>query len=103
MNEISCPELEELIKAFESMATVVKFANMSLHDGDLELARQNYVNALILFKKLGNDRGVSACRCGVFGLCNAELLLPGQSPPRYRVALVVCITCGWPILRLVHT
>lgn len=61
VNDVSCPELEELIKAFESMATVVKFANMSLQGGDLELARQNYVAALILFKKLGNDRGVRAC------------------------------------------
>ena len=61
MNDVSCPELEELIKAFESMATVVKFANMSLEGGDLELAKQNYIDALILFKKLGNDRGVSGC------------------------------------------
>ncbi|CAN0134278.1 unnamed protein product, partial [Laminaria digitata] len=59
VNEVSCPELEELIKAFESMATVVKFANMTLEGGDLELARQNYVDALILFKKLGNDRGMN--------------------------------------------
>ncbi|CAM9201664.1 unnamed protein product [Laminaria digitata] len=59
VNDVSCPELEELIKAFESMATVVKFANMSLEGGDLGLARQNYVDALILFKKLGNDRGVN--------------------------------------------
>lgn len=61
VNDVSCPELEELIQAFESMATVIKFANMSLEGGDLELARQNYVSALILFKKLGNDRGVGAC------------------------------------------
>ncbi|CAN0578756.1 unnamed protein product, partial [Laminaria digitata] len=54
-------ELEELLEAFESMATVVKFANVSLEGGDMELAKQNYVDALILFKKLGNDRGVSAC------------------------------------------
>ncbi|CAN0496462.1 unnamed protein product, partial [Laminaria digitata] len=58
VNEISCPELEELLEAFESMATVVKFANVSLEGGDIELAKQNYVDALILFKKLGNDRGV---------------------------------------------
>lgn len=61
MNENSCPELEELIQAFESMATVIKFANISLESGDIELAKQNYIEALILFKKLGNDRGVSSC------------------------------------------
>lgn len=61
VNEISCPELEELLEAFESMATVVKFANVSLEGGDIDLAEQNYVDALILFKKLRNDRGVSAC------------------------------------------
>ena len=40
---------------------VVKFANVSLEGGDMELAKKKYVDALILFKKLGNDRGVSAC------------------------------------------
>ena len=60
MNDISCPELEELIEAFESMVTVVNFANVTLEGGNIKLAEQNYVQALILFKKLRNDRGVSA-------------------------------------------
>lgn len=61
MKEMSCPELGELIQAFESMATVVEFANVTLEGGDIELAKKNYVRALFLFKKLGNERGVSAC------------------------------------------
>lgn len=59
MNEVSSPEVEELINAFGAMTTVVKFANMTLASGDMAAAKSNYVDALILFKKLGNDRGVS--------------------------------------------
>lgn len=46
---------------FKSMATAVTFPNIYLEGGDIKLAKQKYVNALILFKKLGNDRGVSSC------------------------------------------
>lgn len=66
VNEVSSPEVEDLIEAFKAMSTVVKAANMSLKSGNLSVARENYVNALILFKKLEDERGVGL-------LCNALL------------------------------
>lgn len=59
LNEAVCPEVEELMDAFKTMTTVVKFANVSLASGNVEAAYQSYKDALILFKKLKNDRGVS--------------------------------------------
>ena len=59
VNDTSSPEVEELMKAFESMSTVVKFANTTLASGDVTAAKLIYVEALMLFTKLGNDRGVS--------------------------------------------
>lgn len=59
VNDTSSPEVEELMKAFESMSTVVKFANTTLASGDIGAARLIYVEALELFTKLRNDRGVS--------------------------------------------
>lgn len=61
VNEVSSPEVEELIEAFKAMSTVVKAANISLRSGNLVMAKENYVNALILFKKLEDERGVRAC------------------------------------------
>lgn len=58
MNETSSPEVEELMEAFKAMSTVVKAANINLRSGDLQIAEKNYVDALILFKKLENERGV---------------------------------------------
>ena len=58
MNEVSCPEVEELMEACKAMSTVVKAANINLRSGELAIAKHNYIDALILFKKLGNDRGV---------------------------------------------
>lgn len=45
--------------AFKGIATIVKFANLTLGRGDLEAAYQGYHDALILFTKLNNSRGVS--------------------------------------------
>lgn len=59
LNDVSCPEVEELMDAFKTMTTVVKFANVSLESGNMEAAHKSYTDALILFKKLKNDRGVS--------------------------------------------
>lgn len=59
VNDVTSPEVEELMTAFESMSTVVKFANMSLSSGEIDVAQQNYIEAKVLFTKLGNDRGVS--------------------------------------------
>ncbi|CAM9127088.1 unnamed protein product [Scytosiphon promiscuus] len=59
LNEVSCPEVEELMETFKTMTTVVKFANVSLESGNVEAAYQSYKDALILFKKLKNDRGVA--------------------------------------------
>lgn len=59
VNDVTSPEVEELMTAFESMSTVVKFANLSLSSGDLDVAQRTYFEAKILFTKLGNDRGVS--------------------------------------------
>ena len=62
VNDVSSPEVEELIEAFKAMSTVVKAANMNLRSGNFSVARDNYVNALILFKKLEDDRGVRVLR-----------------------------------------
>lgn len=59
LNDVSCPEVEGLMDAFKKMSTVVKFANTSLESGNVEVALQSYTEALILFKKLKNPRGVS--------------------------------------------
>lgn len=59
VNDVTSPEVEELMAAFEAMTTVVKFANMSLGSGDIDLAQYTYCEAKALFTKLGNDRGVS--------------------------------------------
>ncbi|CBJ25694.1 ATP-binding region, ATPase-like [Ectocarpus siliculosus] len=58
-NESSCPEVEELMDAFKTMTTVVKFANEPLESGDVDAAQQNNMGALTLFKKLKNARGVA--------------------------------------------
>ena len=62
VNDVSSPEVEELIEAFKAMSTVVKAANLNLKSGNVNVARENYVNALILFKKLEDDRGVRVLR-----------------------------------------
>eukprot|EP00752_Nemacystus_decipiens_P005758 g5207.t1 len=59
VNDVTSPEVEELMTAFEAMSTVVKFANIKLASGDVDIAQQNYTEAKVLFTKLGNDRGVS--------------------------------------------
>lgn len=59
LNEVSCPEVEGLMDAFKKMSTVVKFANTSLESGNVEVAHKSYTDALVLFKKLKNSRGVS--------------------------------------------
>ncbi|CAN0442441.1 unnamed protein product, partial [Ectocarpus fasciculatus] len=59
VNDISSPEVEELMDAFEQMNTVVKFANTTLATGNTAEAQRIYVGALALFRKLGNERGVS--------------------------------------------
>ncbi|CAN0441249.1 unnamed protein product, partial [Ectocarpus sp. 13 AM-2016] len=41
------------------MNTVVKFANTTLATGNTTEAQRIYVGAMALFRKLGNDRGVS--------------------------------------------
>ncbi|CAM9867934.1 unnamed protein product [Ectocarpus sp. 4 AP-2014] len=58
VNDVTSPEVEELMTAFQAMTTVVKFANMSLNHGDIDVAQQNYIEAKVLFLKLGNERGV---------------------------------------------
>lgn len=40
------------------MTTVIKFYGTSLRTGDLEAAQKNYMDALVLFEKIGNYRGV---------------------------------------------
>lgn len=58
VNDVTSPEVEELMTAFQAMTTVVKFANMSLNHGEIDVAQQNYIEAKVLFLKLGNERGV---------------------------------------------
>lgn len=70
LNDVSCPEVEGLMDAFKKMSTVVKFANTSLKSGNVAVAQESYTDALILFKKLENSRGVSYCRHELFG-CQA--------------------------------
>lgn len=59
MNDVTSPEVDKLMDAFKAMSTVVKFANVSLTSGDVDVAVDNYIEAKVLFMKLGNDRGVS--------------------------------------------
>lgn len=65
LNDVSCPEVNQLIDAFKSMVTIVKSANLTIGRGDLDITRQIYVEALILFTKLENTRGVRSL-CLVF-------------------------------------
>ncbi|CAN0020887.1 unnamed protein product [Scytosiphon promiscuus] len=58
VNDTFSPEVEELMEAFKSMSTVVKFANTTLASGEIAAAKALYVEALLLFTKLGNSRGV---------------------------------------------
>lgn len=58
-NEITCPEVEDLMDAFQSMTTIIKFGNQTLESGNLDAAHKNYCDALFLFTKLNNGRGVS--------------------------------------------
>ena len=60
MEGLPSPELEDLVRSFENMTTVIKFSTTSLRNGDLEAAQKKYMDALVLFEKLGNYRGVSA-------------------------------------------
>lgn len=59
LNEINCPEVEDLVDAFKTMTTIICFGNQTLGSGDLDTAHKNYCDALFLFKKLNNHRGVS--------------------------------------------
>lgn len=64
MKEVSSPEVEELVKAFKAMSDAIKNANMNLRIGNLSVARKNYINAMILFKKLEDERQVKTIeRC----------------------------------------
>lgn len=81
VNDTSSPEVEELMKAFESMSTVVKFANTTLASGDIAAAKGIYVEALTLFTKLGNDRGVSIVNNN---LGNVHTLQAGELAARSR-------------------
>lgn len=62
LNDVSSTEVAEVMEAFESMTTVVKFANVNREGSDVETACQSYVDALVLLKKLDNYRGVSTSR-----------------------------------------
>ncbi|CAB1118379.1 unnamed protein product [Ectocarpus sp. CCAP 1310/34] len=59
VNDVSSREVEELMDAFEQMTTVVKFANTTLATENIAEAQRIYAGAMALFRKLGNDRGVS--------------------------------------------
>ncbi|CAN0297621.1 unnamed protein product, partial [Ectocarpus sp. 8 AP-2014] len=83
VNDISSPEVEELMDAFEQMSTIVKFANTTLATGNTAEARRIYVGALALFTKLGNDRGVSIVNNN---LGNVYALQAGQFVAKARDA-----------------
>lgn len=74
VNDVTSPEVEELMTAFKAMTTVVKFANITLGSGNINVAEQNYLDAFVLFKKLGNDRGVSM----LSSVLHVALLLSSQ-------------------------
>lgn len=59
LNEVSSPEVDKLVDAFLGMTTILKSGNLTLSSGNMELAQKIYEDALILYKKLENDRGVS--------------------------------------------
>lgn len=58
-DEIGCPEVSELIDAFKGMTAVIYLANLTLGNGNVEAAHRSYRDALVLFTKLNNSRGVS--------------------------------------------
>lgn len=102
LNEVSCPEVEELMETFKTMTTVVKFANVSLESGNVEAAQQSYVEALVLFKKLQNSRGVSerlrfrfANKAGSWFCCVERLGFPVPCPTQ-RSDLSTTCTPGLP-------
>ena len=92
VNDVSSPEVEELIEAFKAMSTVVKAANMNLRSGNLNVARKNYVNALILFKKLEDDRGVRVLRNRVWRPHSPVL-------PCYTILHLPLLFQAWHVVR----
>ncbi|CAM9131372.1 unnamed protein product [Ectocarpus fasciculatus] len=62
VNDMSSPEVDELMDAFEQMNTIVKFANTTLATGNMAAAKDIYMDALKFFTKLENERGVSIVR-----------------------------------------
>lgn len=89
VNEVSSPEVEELVEGFKTMTTIVKSANLSLGRGDINVAKQIYEEALVLFKKLDNERGVRvtpvswALKCAT----NIPRFLHGLSPDSRHVSI----------------
>lgn len=63
------------MQTFKSMTTVIKFANLTLESGNVEEAHQGYHDALVLFTKLNNDRGVS---CAGTAPVPKLVLIPGK-------------------------
>lgn len=59
VNKVTCCEMVDLMKVFESMSTIVKFANTTLGKGGAEAAKKIYIEALRLFTMLENGKGVS--------------------------------------------
>lgn len=62
VNDQRSPEEAELMQAFQEMVTIVEFANTTLGAGNLTAACHRYEAASMLFKKLGNGRGVNIVR-----------------------------------------
>ncbi|CAB1113047.1 unnamed protein product [Ectocarpus sp. CCAP 1310/34] len=71
-NDMLSPEVDDLVEAFESMNTAVKFANTTLATGNMAAAKSIYLDALKLFIKLENERGIGIVRNNLGNICAME-------------------------------
>jgi len=82
LDQDTSPEMSVLMRVFRQMATVVRFANVSLQGGDLGVAQASYEEALQLFTALGNKKGIGVCHnnLGNVHLLQAQKLLARDGP-----------------------
>jgi len=82
LDQDTSPEMTVLMRVFQQMATVVRFANVSLQGGDLAVAQASYEEALQLFTALQNKKGIGVCHnnLGNVHLLQAQRLISRDGP-----------------------
>jgi len=82
LDQDTSPEMTVLMRVFRQMATVVRFANVSLQGGDLGVAQASYEEALQLFTALQNKKGIGVCHnnLGNVHLLQAQRLISRDGP-----------------------